>query len=112
MSTAQLFNIPRSEADREVWLFANDASHQYIIERLQAKNPGKLFTRFSLNPVLPNDEKGFLLRHQQMHVQMDEFLGIAGNDYSTLDPNKPEAVDTIWQQHADEHIQAELKART
>lgn len=112
MSTAQLFNIPRSAADRAQWSLANAASHQFIIESLEAKTPGLQLTRYLLDPISETDVQNFLLRHQLMHSEFDQILGIGGNDFSELNPGNPTALDTAWVQHAVEHILAEEKARS
>jgi hypothetical protein len=112
VSTAQLFNIPKTPQDQGQWTLANAASHQFIVEQLQAQKPGMTLVRYVLDPVSRLDVQNFLLRHQLMHNQMDELLGIKGNDYSSLDPTSGQAIETIWQQHANEHIQAETKLRS
>jgi hypothetical protein len=110
MSTAQLFNIPR---DRESWAFwshANADSHNLIARAIQRKNPGLQLVSFVLDPMPFTDFKYWALRHQLMHDQFEQVLGIGGNDYTEVDPTNREIEEYIWQQHANEHIQAELKA--
>jgi hypothetical protein len=110
MSTAQLFNIPRTESERAQWALANAASHQLIVTALEAKTPGLRLTRYLLDPIAENDIQNFLLRHQLMHSELDRALNIGGNDFSELDPSsKKGTLETIWQQHAVEHVLAESK---
>jgi len=108
MSAAQLFNIPVTSEQRAEWVFANASSHNSIVDAILAQK-GQNLTRFSLDPLNPTNIQDFLLGHQFMHDQMDQVLGIGGNDYTSFDPNDPSAVDYLWQQHANEHILAETQ---
>lgn len=109
MSAAQLFNIPRDARGRAEWSHANADEHQQIVFALIQKSPGLQLAQFVLDPIAPDDVQNFLLRHQLMHNQFDELLGIGGNDYSSLNPLQPTSVETIWQQHANEHLEARVK---
>lgn len=108
MSAAQLFNIPITSEERSTWAFANAGSHNNIVDAILSKF-GQNLTRFALDPLSPTNIQDFLLGHQFMHDQMDGILGIGGNDYTSFDPNDPNAVEYLWQQHANEHILAETQ---
>jgi len=107
MSIAQLFNMPTNSFELAQWTLANAASHQFILVNLQKKNPGVMFASFVLDPIDERDVQNFLLRHQLMHNQFNQALNIPGNDYTELDPTHPGSYNIIWQQHANEHIEAE-----
>lgn len=106
MSTAYLYNIPRTATELSEWSFANSDSHRLIVLALQQKHPTMKFYSFVLDPLPQSDLPSFLLRHQLMHTQMDPVLGIGGNDYTGLDFNDPTQADYLFRLHANEHIQA------
>lgn len=112
MSVATLFNIPKSAREQAEWSLANAASHIFIIERLEASKPGLQLTRYLLDPVNEPDVQNWLLRHQLMHSQFDQLLGIGGNDFSTVNPAAAHEQDYLWLEHANEHILAENLVRS
>lgn len=111
MSTAYLYNVPRSPSDWAEWTFANSDSHRLIVLALQKQHPGVSFYSFALDPLPQADIPSFLLRHQLMHNQMDPLLKIGGNDYTGLNFNDPTSLEYLFRLHANEHIQAHAMLR-
>lgn len=106
MSTAFLYNVPRSPQEWAEWTFANSDSHRLIILALQKKTPGIKLDSFVLDPLPETDTASFLLRHQLMHNQMDGQLKIGGNDFTALNFSDPTSLEYLFRLHANEHIQA------
>ena len=105
MSVAQLFNMPKTQAEWSYWLFSNADEHQQIIDGIKRKFSITL-DRYILDPAPQQDTQQFLLWHQIMHYEMDNVLKIGVNDYTSLNFNDPEALEYMWWQHGNEHILA------
>lgn len=110
MSVATLLNIPRDDRSRHEWTFANADSHFLIINAI-ATQYSKNLDSFVLDPLPQLDIQNFLLRHQAMHNAYEEILGIEGDDYTAINFSDPGAVEFVWRQHANSHIQAHAKLR-
>jgi hypothetical protein len=106
VSTAYLYNVPRSPTEWSEWTFANSDSHRLIVLALQQKYPMMRFDTYALDPLPQTDIPSFLLRHQLMHNQMDAPLGISGQDYTALNFDDPSSLEYLFRLHANEHIQA------
>jgi hypothetical protein len=105
MSVATLFNFPADHRTMAEWLFSNADSHRQIAYAI-AQQKQKTIEFPPLDPMSEDDVQNWLLRHQFSHDQFEPILGIGGNDYTQMNFRDPRAVEFVWQQHANSHIQA------
>jgi hypothetical protein len=67
---------------------------------------GATLTTYVLDPIAGFDRDNWLRRHQTAHNDMNEVLGIAGNDLSDVDFKNPKELQAWINLHAQEHLQA------
>lgn len=75
-SVASLANVPQTDEQLQLWSFAHAAHHADII-RLIYQITRIALPSYILDPLDPNDTSVWADQHQQMHLQMDELLGIS-----------------------------------
>jgi hypothetical protein len=105
MSLANLFNIPHSEEDLQVFSFSNMDQHRQIVDAVTKQR----LTLYPLDPIPTQDARTWLMIHQQAHVEFTSALGIAGVDLTAVDFHDPEQMASWIRLHADEHMQAANK---
>lgn len=79
MSLASLYNIPVDDPTLSQWAFNHMANHRDIV-RIIYELTGIALPEFILDPFDTSDFKTWSYGHQEMHRQMNEILGIDGND--------------------------------
>lgn len=99
MSLLQLSTGPMDAG----WSFAHMANHRDI-NRLIFKTKSKRVDEFPLDPFDGSDN--WLLNHQQMHNEMNEALGIPGQNLLQVDWNDPDVVQDWLFTNFTEHQQA------
>lgn len=102
---ANLFNVPRSDAERAAWSFSHMAHHRDInaaIYRLIAV----ALPEYILDPVDASDTGQWEYQHQLMHDNQNAILGIQGQDLTGVDWKNQELLTAwIWL-NVNEHYQA------
>lgn len=83
-SVASLANVPQSDSQRAIWSFAHAAHHADIV-RLVYQITKIALPLYVLDPLDPRDTSVWADQHQQMHLAMDQLLGIAPNNLDTVD---------------------------
>jgi len=109
---ANLINLigfdPKMAGAAEDWAFNNDDDHTAIRDAIQAASLGNLPV-WQLWPVNWNDQATFELRHQSVHNEMNQALGLAGADLTGVDLTDPAKAESWHQQHFSEHQAARAK---
>ena len=107
-----LFNIFQDQIGLNQFSFANADLHFRQNNALYAKQslPPNALPYYVLDPIyLGTDLTNWLQLHQDIHTKVNTLLGIAGNDLTDVDFEKPEQLAAwIWL-HAQEHVQAASK---
>lgn len=99
---AALFNVPTTARSWAQFSFHNRDQHQLAALSIRAQL-GVSLTEYILDPIPVNDLAAWLNLHQQSHNQVNEALGVAGNDLSAVDPNDQGQIEAWIQNHAAEH---------
>lgn len=102
---ANLLNAPVKGEDFSYFTSNNAEQHFNIINAISRLH-GVHLLEYQLDPVSDVDFSDWLWRHQYTHNDMNAFLGIEGNDLSTLDLNNPIALQEWTYLHFSEHYQA------
>lgn len=105
MALVGLLNLPRTDREWSKWSFSNADGHTRIIEAILTQRSVQLDT-YILDPIAQFDRDNWLRRHQTVHNDMNEILGIAGNDLSDVDFKNVKELQAWVNLHAQEHIQA------
>lgn len=99
--TPTLLNLPRSEGDFNIWGFAHSQDHGEIVQAAGQKNIA--LQNYIIYPISPADVAGFLDRHQQYHIDMNNALGLPSVDLSDVDFNNERQFEAWlylnWQEH-------------
>jgi len=98
-----LFDITASDASLEQFFFWNAQDHIEINQAIQAQKTVNLFERV-LHPVDPQAFDIWLELHQQSHNDINQVLGLNGNDLSELDFSDKSKVSEWMNLHAQEHL--------
>lgn len=107
MSLPDLYNIPHSQSELNIWSFANMNEHAKTAAALLRASPPVVLPLYPLDPIPFGAGLGaWLYNHQTIHNAQNAALGIAGNDLTTLDFNDAGQVVNWIQLHASEHYQA------
>ena|SRR5215475_5348577 len=105
MALADLYNIPHSEGDFNVFSFHNQDQHRQIINAiLTTKNI--TLPLFPIDPIPIGNVEGWAVLHQQLHSSFAQILGIVGSDFTSLNLNDPGELSAWIFLHAAEHVQA------
>lgn len=102
MSLPLLFARPDSEDSRNLWAFNHAAIHFTVNDAIFTQKNAKIDS-FQLSPINPDDIGLWLYRHQMMHNEANNVLGLTGFDLLELDWNDPDAFQTWLALHGDEH---------
>lgn len=105
MALAAFSTAPRSPQDFGQWSFAHAAHHRDIIRRV-SETQGVGLNEYILDPFDPADMENWLWTHQQMHLEMDQALGIQSNPLTILDWEDGKGVSEWMSNHMTEHYQA------
>jgi hypothetical protein len=97
-----LFDITASDASLEQFFFWNAQDHIEISQAIQAQKSVNLFHRV-LDPVDKDAIDGWMELHQQSHNDINQVLGLSGNDLSDLDFSNHARVREWMNLHAQEH---------
>jgi hypothetical protein len=84
------------------WWWSHWIDHQEIMQAIQKKGKGNL-TVYVIIPWDDNDASGILGRHQEMHDDMNEALGLNGQDLSSLNPKDASDIQRWVSQNFSEH---------
>ena len=105
MGLPDLF-YPPDGADgwREFW-FNHFQDHLEIVQAIQ-KKAGIPLTVYIITPWNDQDAESILESHQQYHNDMDQVLGIAGNDLSSVDFKKANELKSWVYLNYQEHMSA------
>lgn len=96
MALADLFNVPSSPEEMAKWSFAHQAHHRELNDEIFQKH-GISIPEYILDPVNLADPLAFLYQHQQWHADIDQVLGIAGYDLTSVDfTDKEDFAGWIW----------------
>jgi hypothetical protein len=110
ISLAYLFTPPPHQDGWKDFWFYNWLSHEDIVQAI-GKQKNVPLTMYMLQPWTKSDMGGQLVRHQAFHTDMNQVLGIQGQDLSILDTEDTQAVkDWVWSHYA-EHQQAHKALR-
>jgi hypothetical protein len=108
MGLASLYNTPQDPVSLAEWSFSHAANHADIVRFILAQK-GVQLTSFVLDPLDPTNPKIWVYQHQLMHNQMNQVLGVAGQDLTGLDWTDPEALSQWIDDNASEHLQVSSK---
>jgi hypothetical protein len=97
-----LFDITASDASLEQFFFWNAQDHIEISQAIQAQKSVNLFQRV-LDPVDKDAIDAWMELHQQSHNDINQVLGLSGNDLSDLDFSNHARVREWMNLHAQEH---------
>ena len=84
------------------WGFANANEHTKIHGAIQAAGKGNLVVT-EIYPIRWENPGQFLLKHQSMHNEVNQTLGVAGTDLTGIDFKNKAQLDQWNQAHFDEH---------
>lgn len=102
MSSNSLLNVPRTEADWNIWSFNHMQEHLAIIQAIKRRRNIDL-VQYQLDPIDFSNAKDFLERHQQSHLDFDGILGLQSNDLQDVDiadqNNRESFVYLNWLEH-------------
>jgi hypothetical protein len=104
-SVASLANIPQTDDQRAMWSFAHAAHHNDIIRLIYQITKIALPT-YILDPFDINNTAIWADQHQQMHVQMDELLGISPLNLDDVDWKDDKTIGSWIFNNFTEHYQA------
>jgi hypothetical protein len=107
VSLVNLFNLPKTQDEWNIWSFSNADHHRQIIAAIGVQKSVRL-NEFILDPIPFHDLAGWVYNHQSMHNDMDGVLSIAGFDLTGLDPQNEGQVAAWIRLHAIEHQSAAL----
>jgi hypothetical protein len=103
---ATLYNLFNDQRGLDQFAFANADLHVRQNAAIAARG-GPNLSAYILDPiVLGKNLETWLSVHQETHNQVNQVLGIRGNDLSDVDFSNPQQLASwIWL-HAQEHVQA------
>lgn len=105
MSLAALWTPPNTEELLRVFSFSNMAEHTKAAEAV-FKKYGTNLQLYPLDPIPPSERRGaWLYQHQAMHNDLDDTLGVAGVDLTSVVWEDPEQVLVWIELHAPLHMQ-------
>lgn len=105
MPLATISTPPQDLSKWREWWFSHWIDHQEIMQAVQAKGDGNL-EYYVIIPWSNEDADGILGRHQELHDDMNEALGLNGQDLSSLNPKDPNDIQRWVWQNASEHAAA------
>lgn len=97
---------PPGQSGLNTWIYHHAKDHEELRQAVQARL-GINLPLLVLDPLVPQDVKGWLERHQQSHNNFNAVLGLNGNDLSVVDfNNRDQAQAWFWlnfQEHQSAH---------
>jgi hypothetical protein len=97
-----LVNLWTPGSDWSNFWFNNWKGHQDIVQAIATQKNIQL-TMYDIDPWVDSDSESILERHQDYHDEMNQALGLPGQDLSKLDLNDPQLVQAWVWQHFNEH---------
>lgn len=104
MSLASLYNTPIDDESLLSFLFANYDEHAQLVTRVQLKKNISL-KLLDIRSMDINSPGNWALAHQAMHGALNSILGVAGSDFTLLDPKDRDATQGLIILHANDHLQ-------
>lgn len=105
MALVNLYNIPTTPEGFAEFSFSNYDEHKKIFSAIQSAYATRL-EEYIIEPLPLFDFSAWAYRHQLMHNEQNQVLGIAGNDLTSIDFTKPDQLASWINLHAQEHYQA------
>jgi len=106
MSLAMILRPPSSPHGESEWFFAHAQDHQAIVDLIRLRLSVFLPT-YVIDPVEPGDLKGFALRHQAYHNELNGVLGLDGTDLQGVEWQSRDERENWyflnWQEHVAAH---------
>ena len=102
---ANLFNVPRTDAERAAWSFSHMAHHRDINAAIYRLIKVAL-PEYILDPIDITDSGQWEDQHQLMHDNQNQVLGIQGQDLTGVDWNNPQIMEAWVFLNSNEHYQA------
>lgn len=99
-----LVNISAFAGINDFW-WNNWNDHLEIVEAIN-KAMGLNLPTYVIHPWQEGDQAGILERHQQLHNDMQEALGIQGSDLQLVDFGDPSSRDAWVYSNYQQHLQA------
>lgn len=105
MGLADIASIPRTPEELKRWAFCHYV-HHVDINRVIERKYQTVIPTFDISHIDPSNDGVWVYQHQLMHTNMDQILGISGNDLLGLDFNNPAILKAWLFLHLPEHQQA------
>jgi hypothetical protein len=106
---AALLNVPRSEAEWNIWAFNHRVSHDTIRAGIAAKG-GPALADYQIDPIPPQAMPQWLQDNQQLHIDMNSALGQQSSDLQDVDLSDERQLIAWIAIHYQEHFDAEVAA--
>lgn len=103
-----LLNVPRTPEEWAIWSFAHQQSHLAIAQAIAASG-GATLASYQLDPIPPDDERGWLERNQESHNDMNEAIGTQSSDLLDTDLSDDRQLQSWVYLHFLEHQTAEQR---
>jgi hypothetical protein len=103
----QLLNVPVSDEDWNVWSYHHRLSHDAIRDAIRTKK-GLPLTDYIIDPIDRGHLQDWLMRNQQLHLEMDAAVGSESVDLTDVDPNNKNQMTAWIYDHYLEHQTAEV----
>ena len=99
---ANIYNVPVSAPEYNMWAFAHAAHHQDIIRRIYELSNIAL-PEYILDPMDPSDPGVWIYQHQLMHNQLNALLGVTGFNLTSVNWENEELKNGFIFLNATEH---------
>lgn len=83
MSLAGVLHPPPGKSGFNEWLFHHWQDHLAIVQKI-ADQYNIILPTYNIDPLIAQDLKGWGLRHQNFHNDMNGVLGTDGSDLETI----------------------------
>lgn len=97
--------LPDDPGMREWWTLHHASDHTEIRQAIE-KQKGFNLTSYQIDPYNEHDSGGWLIRHQELHNDFNNALGLQGSDLQNIDVSTEQGRKEIEFQHFREHQQA------
>lgn len=95
MPLPHIIRPPSTPSGMNEWLFQHQQDHLEIVQKIGAL--GLVLPTYVIDPLLPEDFKGWALRHQNYHNDANGILGTDGSDLQTVEwGNQEERESWFW----------------
>lgn len=102
MSLPSIFTQPQSDDDWTAWAW-NHAANHYDAINAAFVNKGAQLTQFVLSPLDKNSLGTWLYQHQITHNEINQALGLQGNDLLNFDLKDPDQLAEWLRLNGSEH---------